>query len=228
MKRHISFLLLSIVVIFSSCNSYKNDENKDNLPERLTEKDTLTNDLTIKKSDNNESLIDLQYMKSELDTFVISVKKTNLPFELKTDTIGDHSSYKDLWAFEKGIFKLIDPDSTKLLVRHHFLIPKTKEILRLFLLEIKFSNSTESNSFFHKLIDRKDYKADLGDGYYLEYGLTGTTDYVVKIENEVLWFNVSCQYSKKEFNQLIEIFNNNVKLTDTVEIIKCFCQYACE
>lgn len=228
MERHISFLLLPIVVIFSSCNSCKYDENKHNSPESLTEKEIVTNDLTIQKSDNNESRIDLQYMKSELDTFVISVKKTNLPFELKTDTIGDHSSYKDLWDFEKGIFELINPDSTQLLVRHHFLIPKSKEILRLFLLEIKFSNSTESNSFFHKLIDRKDYKADLGDGYYIEYGLTGTTDYVVKIENEVLWFNVSCQYSKKEFNQLIEIFNNNVDLTDRVEIIKCFCQEACE
>lgn len=93
---------------------------------------------------------------------------------------------------------------------------------------MKFSNSTESNSFFNKLIERKDYKADLGNGYYLDYGLTGTTDYVVKIEKEVLWFNVSCQYSKKEFNQLIGIFKNNVKLIDTVETIKCFCHEACE
>ncbi|PWE01429.1 hypothetical protein DDZ16_02790 [Marinilabilia rubra] len=68
-------------------------------------------------------------MKLDLYTFALFVKNTRLPFILRTDTVNEHSSFKDLWAFEKGIFELINPDSTELLVRNHFLIPKNQRIL---------------------------------------------------------------------------------------------------
>ena len=63
-------------------------------------------------------------LKKDLDSFVLSVKKTNLPFTLFTDTIRENSDEKVLWAFKKGFLNWSDPDSTVLLVRHHFLIPK--------------------------------------------------------------------------------------------------------
>lgn len=214
--------------MFSSCQAGKDENNRECLSEKRLINDIPVNDSSITKSDKSKKRIDLGCLKSDLDMFALSVKKTHLPFELKTDTISEHSPDKDLWDFEKGIFELINPDSTELLVRHNFLMPKTKRILRLYLLELKYSNITESSSFFEKLFDRKDYKADLTGGYYLDYGLTGTTDYIIRNEDVILWFNVSCQYSKKEFNQLIERLKSNITLGDTVEVIKCFCHEGCE
>jgi len=206
----------------------KKEENNRRLLEKTTASEISANDSIIKPSCKKGKLIDLVCLKADLDTFVISAKNTRLPFELNTDTINEHSSFKELWAFEKGIFELIHPDSTELLVRNHFLITETKQVLRLYLLELKHSSIDESRKFFEKLVARKDYKAYLTDEFYLDYGLTGTTDYVLRIEETILWLNVSCQYSRKEFNQLIEIFKKNIKLTDRMEVIKCFCQEACE
>lgn len=226
-NRNIIFIFLSTLPMLISCNRDNSIENNVKTPIDTIKEKNQFND-TIEKSINKEKLYDLMQLKNDLDSFVLSVKKTNLPFTLYTDTIRENSDTKVLWAFKKGIFELVDPDSTVLLVRHHFLIPKTSRILRLNILEIKYSNIHKCNLFFNKFVDRKDYKVDLLEGAYLDYGLTGTTDYVIKINETILWFNISCQYSKKEFNRLIEIFRSNLQLTGNEEVIKCFCGKACE
>ena len=226
LKNIISIAILTVFILFShSCLSDGNEsktkevqaipieeivENTDSLMERIITQGT--------------ELFDLNQLKWDLDSFVMNVKRTQLPFELNTDTVNINSSDKDLWAFQKGIFELINIDSTKQLVRHHFSIPKTKRILRIYLLELQYSSIQESNMFFKKLDSRKDYEADLTGGYFMYYGLTGTTDYVIKSNETILWFNVSCQYTKKEFKKLIEIFRRNILLKGNEEIIKCFCQ----
>ena len=223
-KRDILKIVISVSLTLSSCIN-KNDEDNNRY---ISENRISANDTIEEKANQNENLLDLAQLKIDLDSFAISVKETQEPFDLRTDTVGENSTDKALWDFKKGIFELINPDSTELLVRHHFSIPNTKRILRLYLLELKFPNTLESESFFKKLINRKDYKADLTGGYYLDFGLTGTTDYVIKIDEAILWFNVSCQYSKVEFNQLIEILRNNMELREAEDVIKCFCQYGCE
>ena len=217
-------ILLVVLSLLSCENKILKDSNRDIVNDKIEEKALLIDSI----DEENSHIFELDKLKKDLDTFAISIKKIDQPFDLKTDTVGEYSSAKDLWAFKKGIFELINQDSTELLVRHHFLIPKTNRILRLYLLELKYSTIAESSSFFRKLISRKDYKADLSGGYYLDYGLTGTTDYVIKLDETILWFNVSCQYTKSEFYQLIKILNDNTKLTGTEETIKCYCQEACE
>lgn len=227
-KKLILFVVLSVILQFSSCNNGENEKDNKNLSDEIPQKEISKDDTIIIESDKSEKNIDLDRLKYDLDTFALLVKKTHLPFELKTDTIGDNSSNNELWAFKNGMFKIINPDSTKLLVRHYFFIPKTERILRIYLLELTYSNIAESGAFFKKLIDRKSDKAYLTDECYMNYGLTGTTDYVIKIEETILWFNISCQYSKKEFKQLIEIFKKSIQLTNKVEVIKCFCSEGCE
>jgi hypothetical protein len=226
-NRNIIFIFLSTLPMLISCNRDNSIENNVKTPIDTIKEKHRFND-AIEKSNNKEKLYDLMQLKKDLDSFVLSVKKTNLPFTLFTDTIRENSDEKVLWTFKNGIFELVDPDSTALLVRHHFLIPKTSRILRLNILEIKYSNIQKCNLFFNKFVDRKDYKVDLLEGAYLDFGLTGTTDYVIKINETILWFNISCQYSKKEFNRLIEIFRSNLQLTGNEEVIKCFCGKACE
>jgi len=227
-KSNISEVIFVLVIlIFLSCsNENTSKESKEiiSIPENNPE----VNDTSIKSESSKTKTIELFNLKNDLDTFVISVKNSELPFELRTDTVGDHSSDKELWAFNKGIFELINVDSTALLVRHYFSIPLTKRILRIYLLELHYNSITESNSFFEKLEARKYYKADLTGGYYLDFGLTGTTDYVIKQNETILWFNVSCQYSNKEYEKLIEIFRKNIALSNNEEVIKCFCHEACE
>lgn len=229
LKKNISLAIISVIILFlSSCLNKSVNEKVDIKEVQVIDTLEKSDSLIVGSVSQKTELIDLVQLKVDLDSFVVNEKRTQFPFDLNTDTVSVKLNDKNLWAFNKGIFELINLDSTELLVRHHFLIPKTKRILRLYLLELKFSNIAKCNSFFKKLVDRKDYKADLMDGIYMDYGLTGTTDYVIKIDKEILWLNVSCQYSKKDFTQIIEIFKQHIKLTETVEEIKCFCHEACE
>ena len=221
----ISVVIITVLLTLLSCvNNNRQNNNVETTSDSIETKSVLVD--SIKKIDN--LFLDIGKLKNDLDTFAITIKNTHLPFELKTDTVNENSSEKQLWVFQKGIFKLINPDSTELLIRNHFFIPKTKRILRIYLLELKYSDSTKCGKFFQKLVARKDYKADLTGGYFLNYGLTGTTDYVIKLDETILWFNVSCQYSKSEFIQLIEIFRKNISLTGNKRVIKCYCHELCE
>jgi len=230
MKIHlmkILIIILPILLNLFSCVGNKNEDNNKEVEEVNNEQKTIIVNSTIKEK-KQQPLIDLYKLKDELDTFAINVKKTKQSFKLHTDTVGEKSSDKELWAFNNGVFKLINTDSTELLIRHYLFIPKTKRILRLYFLELKYPSTKESKLFFKKLLAHKKYKADLTGGYYLNYGLTGTTDYVVRLGETILWFNVSCQYSKNDFNKLIEIFRKNIILSETTDVIKCYCQELCE
>lgn len=221
----ISVGIITVLLTLLSCaNDNKQNNNVETTSDSLETKAVLVD--SIKEMDNQ--LLDIGKLKTDLDTFAITIKNTHVPFELKTDTVNENSSKKQLWAFQKGIFELINPDSTELLIRNHFFIPKTKRILRLYILELKYSDNAKCSKFFQNLVARKDYKADLTGGYFLNYGLTGTTDYVIKLDKTILWFNVSCQYSKSEFNQLIEIFRKNISVTENEWVIKCYCHELCE
>lgn len=220
----ISKIIAGILLVFLALSSCQNKNTTSDVGNETKVKELVADS----SFDIQKQLLNLDKLKNDFDSFAITFKKTDLPFELYTDTIGVHSSDEQLWAFKKGIFELINPDSTELLVRHHFMIPKTNRILRLYLLEITYPSIVESNTFFKKLVSRKNYKAHLTEGYFLNFGLTGTTDYVLKSNETVLWFNLSCKYSKKEFSRLIEIFKKGVAVSKTDEVIKCYCQELCE
>ena len=226
LKTNILLPIITVLILFlSSClNSSSVNENLVVEDVQVLDTPGISDSLIAENVPIKTELIDLVKLKLDLDSFVINYKRVQLPFDLNTDTVSVKSSDKDLWAFQKGIFELINVDSTKLLVRHHFSIPKTKNILRIYLLELHYPNIEESNKFFRKLDSRKDYEADLTDGYFIYYGLTGTTDYVIKSNETILWFNVSCQYTKIEFDKLIEIFRKDAVLNGSEEIIKVYCQ----
>lgn len=221
------FIILSMAIsTFSAC-SWKNDSEATSDINPKQERVTDTNDHSAEMVRDN---VNLDKLKVRLDSFMINVKNRDFTFEYHSDTINSASSDKDLRDFKNGIFELVNVDSVDLLIRNHFYVPNTKEVLRIYLLELYFSDVQATNAFFDKLKSRKGYKADLGDGDYMLYGLTGTTDYVIQSNDKVLWFNIACQYTKEEFKGLISIFENNISIAIAKKenILKCFCHQGCE
>ncbi len=213
---------LWLLTIITSCTSENNSGDKQIKNRLIAENEN--SDAILKSEKEIDNKIEFRNFKNDLDSFVIKFNYSTTPFDLQTDTINSKSSNKDLWAYKRGIFNLINVNSINLLIQHHYFVPKTTKILRIYLLELQFKNPRESEYFFKKLDARKNFKADLGDGYFLNYGLTGTSDYVILSKATILWLNISCQYSKKDFDRLIDIFLNNSNLTRNGKAIRYYCQ----
>jgi hypothetical protein len=219
------YIILSIAIFtFSACTGKNDSGARPDINPKEEEVTDANDHSSVIMMDN----VNLDKLKIQLDSFMINVKNRDFTFEYQSDTISLASSDKELWDFKKGIFELVNLDSVDLLIRNHFYVPNTKDVLRIYFLELYFKDAQGTNAFFNKLKSRKEYKADFGDGDYMLYGLTGTTDYVIQSNDKVLWFNIACQYTKEEFKSLISIFENYINIPEKENIIKCFCHQACE
>ena len=220
-NRKISFVLLVVFFLLTSCIN-SNTKN-------TTTVDTFEIDLTeeLEKCDVVEPNFNICRFKSQLDSLLSIVEYKNFQFQLDIDTISEQSNPTILWYFEKnGLFKIVDSKKTSQLILYHLFDPKTRKILRIYLIEASYNDSITFDKVYQTFLREKDRKKrffidDDANEYYINYRLTWLNDYVIVLENKIYWLNVSLQYSMKNFNAIIEYFKDNLNVKNYVDTIKC-------
>jgi hypothetical protein len=187
-------------------------------------------DLTeeLEKYDVAVPFFDIYRFKSQLDSLLSIVEYKNFQFQLNIDTINEKTNPAVLWNFRDkfGLFKIIDSKNTSQLVLYHLFDPKTRKVLRIYLIEASYNDSITFDNVYQTFILEKDRKKlfiieDDENEYYINYRLTWLNDYVIVLENKIYWLNVSQQYSMKNFNAIIDYFKDNLNVKNYIDTIKC-------
>lgn len=225
----IAFLIL--LFLFSCRNSnqntHKNIENKN---------DTLAsgNKNVTKQLIQTKESFNLLNFRKQLDSLLSKFEHKKLKLNWDSDTISSKSNNYILSYFQKGIFiNLLKPERFDTIIMNHFYDPSTRKVLRIYLIEAFYSDSTKSKSLFQKIYKQKNNKIEMieDDGpesYYINYGLTGLYDFVVRKGKIIYWINASSQYSKVNFNKIINIFKSNLNDNIIQDSIKCNYNQGCE
>ena len=146
----------------------------------------------------------------------------------ETDTIAIKTSNEDLAELKNGLFKSLYSVYLDTVIMHHYFVPNTKKVLRIYLLEAFYSDSTMSKMRIESLKKESQSTSPVEDGdYELLTGLTMTNDYLIRQENKIYWLNVACQYSKNEYYEFIECFKANLNYFSESDSIICFCGGEC-
>ena len=220
----ISGTFLEIIILFVflfSCS--RSNTNNANTIEAF--------DSEINEDSKEEDVIgpnfNIYRFKSQLDSLLSITEYKNFQFQLNIDTVNEKTNSKILWHFNKcGLFKIINLQSTSQLVFYHFLDPKTSKILRIYLIEASYEDPIAFDEVHESFLIEKDRKKsffieDDEEEYFIEYGLTWLNDYVIILENKIYWLNLSSQYSKKNFNIIINYFQDNLIYKNYLDTIKC-------
>jgi hypothetical protein len=224
----ILFSLLGIIILFCTLFSCIHTSIDNTNLQKIS--DTEIED--IEKINVSKPRFNIYRFKSQLDSLLSMIEYENFHFQLNIDTINERTDSKILWYFEdKGLFKIINSKKTSQLIFYHFFDPKTSKVLRIYLIEASYNDSIAFEKVYNSFLREKDKKEiwvvgedDSDEGeieYYVDYGLTWLNDYVIILENQIYWLNVSNQYSKKNFNTIINYFKDNLKEKNYLDTIKC-------
>ena len=214
--------LAGLTVLLDSCinSNIKNTTTIESFDIDLTEE--------LEKCDVAVPIFDIYRFKSQLDSLLSIVEYKNFQFQLNIDTINEKTNPAVLWNFRDkfGLFKIIDSKNTSQLVLYHLFDPKTRKVLRIYLIEASYNDSITFDNVYQTFLVEKDRKKlfiieDDENEYYINYRLTWLNDYVIVLENKIYWLNVSQQYSMKNFNAIIDYFKDNLNVKNYIDTIKC-------
>jgi hypothetical protein len=164
--------------------------------------------------------------KSQLDSLLSIIEYKNFQFQLDIDTVSEKSDSKIDWHFGKwGLFKLINSKEASQLIFYHFFEPKTTKILRIYLIEASYNDSIFFNKIHKSFLKEKNKEKmfavdDEGKEYYFDSGLTTLNDYVIILKNKIYWLNLSSQYSRKNFDKIIDYFKDNLNEKNYLDTLK--------
>jgi len=218
------FYIFWVIILFYSLFSCSNSKTKStDIVEVI--------DTNIEEEFEKDEVIEIKFnifrFKSQLDSLLSVIEYQNFHFQLDIDTINEKSNPNKLWHFNKwGLFKIINSKKTTQLILYHFFDPKTSKVLRIYVIEASYNDSITFDRVHQSFLEEKDRKIlwDVyGEGkeYYYDYRLTGLNDFVIILENKIYWLNVSSQYSKKNFNKIIDYFKDNLNEKNYLDTIKC-------
>lgn len=218
---------LIIILLFSACSNSHKKENI-NAKNKLLEIDsTSVSTITIM---NDYVYLDIDKLKERLDSFIIATRSIKKGFTYHGVAINEKTDKKYLKDFEWGIFDDINYKNADTLIRHHFIVPHTRDILRIFLLEIIFENELKSQAYFKEIIFNMNTLTEsiiitTGEhpDKYHKKGLTGATDYVLLSKNKVFWYNLGCYYNTKEIEYLKNILHNSIINLEIKKYIEEYC-----
>jgi len=225
--KNLILIIITLIIIISCSN-----ENK----KKVVNSDVIIDSVRIELVPNYEepeqikNSIEIKKLKYKLDSFLIENENIDIEFTLDSCIINENSSIKDLSDFERGIFDDIFYKKPDMLIKYHFFIPQISRILRIYLLEMTFENELKSRNYFKEIESQmnslEEYIIEDDSGEPIEYikkGLTGATDYILLTGNKVMWYNLSCEYSRKEFISLKNILHNCIVEPKIDSYIENYC-----
>ena len=208
------------MLLFLSCNRNTNN-NADNSVLVDTEYETLQTE--------KQFLFNVDKFTLELDSLIPIFEDNVSSFEYESDTLAIKTSNEDLAQLKNGLFKSLFSVYLDTVIIHHYFVPDTKKILRIYLLEAVYTDSTMSKMRVESLKKESQSLSPVEDGdYQMLTGLTVTNDYLIRQANKIYWLNVACQYSKKEYYEFIECFKSNLNNYIESDSIICFCGGKCK
>ena len=212
---YITFLLF----LFLSCNRSTNN-NIDN--------SVLVDSVIETLSTEKQFLFNNDKFTVQLDSLLLIFEDNVSSFEYEFDTLEIKTSNENKAQLRNGLFESLYSVYLDTVIIHHYFVPKTKKVLRIYLLEAIYSDTTMSKMRIESLKKESQSQSPVEDGdYYLLTGLTMTNDYLIRQANKIYWLNVACQYSKNEYYEFIECFKANLNNYSESDSIICFCGGEC-
>jgi hypothetical protein len=220
-------LFFFAIVLFNFLFSCIHSNTKNTNDEEISDINIMQN---VEVHDIIEIEFNISKFKFQLDSFLLKIECQNCNFQLDIDTINEKTDTKILWHFGKwGLFNIINSKETSQLVLYHFFDPKTSKVLRIYIIEASYNDSITFDKVYQSFLKEQNRKIDfdISDGnekesiLHFDYGLTRLNYYVIFLDNKIYWLNVSSQYSKKNFNTIIDYFKDNLNDKNYIDTIKC-------
>jgi hypothetical protein len=201
------YIVILFILTLIACNSSVKKENKQELKEvKKNESNYLdTNSFTSKG-------FDIYEYKRRIDSLISKMIGENVQTKMTLDTL------------KKGEIIFVELKNTPLsdLVNENGIVKCT------------FSLSGEQSRLKHHLIRLSCNDEMVADSLFSVFekiaieksgipGLTYTSDYLVKIFNEIYWLNSNCSYSYHNHLKFVEIFKEMKQIPSDTKAIECEC-----
>lgn len=194
------FLFLTLI----GCNSGEKTElDQDN--QRVAEElKHLKDDNSVKQSTNSvQKVFDGQKMLSLLNEFVPGITELKESFKYSVDTLDKTDNHF------KGIYSDF---GNALLLNHEF---NCGEYFKNIIVTKAEYNSAINAKSTYKKISTSRYESRPGC-------FTKTNSYLVAIDSDIFWLQVSCNYSKDNFQKIIEILRESLT-NNNEDAFGCVC-----
>ncbi len=218
MTRKIYYITLLTLLLLSCQRATKTELKNQLLPKNQAE--------ILSGSKHNSFGIDK--FSFQLDSLIGIFEKNKFSFNHKSYTIDTKIPNAELTEFRKGLFRSLYSENLESVKVHLYNVPKTKKILRIYLIEAEYSDSLKSKEKIEllKKESQSTFPIEDSDSRMLT-GLTMTNDFLTRQENKIYWLNVACQYSRGEYYNFIQCFKTNLNNYSKSDTIICFCGGEC-
>ena len=199
-----SIIILSILCLLMACNQIRNEVHDE--PATINTTSVVKSGIKEKtdSSIHGNYFFDLDKFKMKADSFVSSITREHIKFNvLMNDTLQTPA----LFETEGTLFRMYELDPGK-----------GKRLFRFYISISEYKDATDASHALKKLRESEDTKAP---------GLTYTNDYVLKMDNKIVWLNTGCSYAYKNHMQLKNILLSCLHFQSVKDSIVCQCGGQC-
>jgi hypothetical protein len=214
------YYIALLTLLFLSCHRATKNELKNQL---------LPNDQEEILAVSKHISFSIDKFSFQLDSLLGIFEENKFSFNYKSDTIDTKIPNAELSEFRNGLFRSLYSENLESVKVHIYSVPKTKKILRIYLIEAEYTDSIKSKEKIEILKKESQSSSPIDDSdSRMLTGLTMTNDFLTRQGNKIYWLNIACQYSKSEYYTFIQCFKANLNNYNKSDTIICFCGGECK